>query len=109
MARPGRRPQLTQELLAPDGVVSHGSAAVLHGLPVWSTGLSRVQVTRAINGGGRRRGPVHLHGAPLPATEVVILDAFRVTSLGRTVVDLARWVPFDQAVTAGDAALRPRA
>jgi hypothetical protein len=96
----------TVPLLAPDVVVSHASAAVLHALPVWTDQLVRVQVTRELTGGGRRRGPMHLHVARLDAEDVVYVYGVAVTSLARTVLDLARSLPFDQAVTVGDAGLR---
>ena len=96
----------TVPMMSPDVVVSHASAAVLHELPVWSEAMASVQVTRALTGGGRRRGPVHLHASSLAPEEVVRLSGVSVTSMARTVVDLSRSLPFDQAVAAGDAALR---
>ena len=106
----GRHRQLveaTWPLLGGGSVVSHVSAAVLHGLPVWTQRLTHVQVTR-VDGRGKRRGNVHVHVAPLLADEVVEIDGLLVTSLGRTVVDLGRELPLAQAVAAGDAALRSR-
>lgn len=94
----------TLPLVAPDAVVSHRSAAVLHGLPTFGN-LERVQLTRA-TGSGKRRGYVHLHVAPLPPDEVDDLAGVRVTSGARTVVDLARHQSFPEAVAIGDAALR---
>ncbi len=93
----------TLELTA-DGVVSHGSAAVLHGLPDFGS-PAQVHLTRP-DGRGKRRGYVHLHVAPLDPAETVLLDGVGVTSLARTVLDLARTLPFDRAVATGDAALR---
>jgi hypothetical protein len=52
------------------------------------------------------RGGCVLHTSPLRPADVVTLDGMRVTSLARTVADLARTLPLDQAVAAGDAALR---
>jgi hypothetical protein len=86
-------------------VVSHTSAAVLHGLPTWSSAIDRVHLTRDRNGGGRRRPVVHVHGAPLRAEDLAVIDGIAVTSLIRTVLDLARTVPMEQAVAAGDRAL----
>ena len=86
-------------------MVSHASAAVLHGLPTWSTAIDRVHLTRDRSGGGRRRPVVHVHGAPLRAEDLAMLDGIAVTSLVRTVLDLARTLPMDQAVAAGDRAL----
>jgi hypothetical protein len=93
-------------MIAPDAVVSHLSAAVLHGLPVWTDALAHVQITRPGVGAGKRRGYLHLHIAALDPAEVTQLGGIAVTSLARTVADLGRTVPFEQAVTAGDAALR---
>ncbi len=87
------------------GVVSHRSAAVLHGLPLPADSTSLVDVTRPDATSGRRRGHVHRYAAPLLAEEVVTLDGVAVTDLARTVVDLGRTLPFPDAVAAADAAL----
>lgn len=87
-------------------VVSHGSAAVLHGLPVWATAIEKVHVTCHRSGQGKRRSVVHVHGAALPPEDLAVVDGIVVTSLARTVLDLARTLPMEQAVAAGDAALR---
>jgi hypothetical protein len=89
----------------PEAVVSHSSAAVLHGLPVWREQLDRVQLTRDRQGGGRTRRWVRMHGAALPDSDVVQVAGFRATSLARTVVDLGCCLPLAQAVAAGDVAV----
>jgi predicted transcriptional regulator of viral defense system len=86
-------------------VISHGSAAVLHGLPTWSSAIDRVHVTRNRNSGGNRRAVVQVHAAPLIAGDLTAIDGIPVTSLARTVLDLCRTVPIEQAVAAGDRAL----
>jgi hypothetical protein len=86
-------------------VVSHASAAVLHSLPTWTTALQRVHVTRDRSGGGRRRSVVHVNGAPLRPGDITLVEGMPATSLARTVLDLARSLPMDQGVAAGDAAL----
>jgi hypothetical protein len=91
--------------LDPQAVVSHGSAAVLHGLPTWTEATARVHVTRNRHGGARRRALVEVHGAPLDAADLTLIDGLTVTSLNRTVLDLARTLPWEQAVAAGDRAL----
>jgi hypothetical protein len=91
--------------LAGGAVVSHASAAVLHGLPVWAIPLDRVHVTRARRSGGRARGQVHVHTAPLATHEVDVVAGLPVTSVARTVVDLARTTPYEPAVVVADAAL----
>jgi hypothetical protein len=92
--------------LREDAVVSHVSAAVLHGLPVWSKALDRVHVTRNRSGGGKRRTLVQVHASPLGEDDVTSLGGIPITSLARTVLDLCRTLPFEQAVAAGDHALR---
>jgi hypothetical protein len=92
--------------LSPNTVVSHVSAAVLHGLRVWGVPLDRVAVTRARRRSGARQGSrVHVHCAPLEADEVVLVEGMPVTSVPRTVVDVARVVGFEQAVVVADPAL----
>jgi hypothetical protein len=96
----GSAPQLR------DGAIfSHGSAAVLHRLPVWSGAVDRVHVTRDRRGGGVKRAVVQVHGAPLNPSEIILIDNMPATSLARTVLDLARTLPMTQAVAAGDRAL----
>lgn len=92
--------------LGPGAVVSHASAAVVHGLPVWGLPLDVVQVTRARRrSGGRRGARVHVHSAPLDPDEIVVVGGIAVTSVARTLVDLARQAPFEQAVVTADGAL----
>jgi predicted transcriptional regulator of viral defense system len=81
-------------------VISHGSAAVLHGLPTWPTAIDRVHVTRNRNSGGNRRAVVQVHAAPLTEMHITTIDGVPVTSLARTVLDLCRTVPIEQAVAA---------
>ena len=95
----------TLPLLHPDSVVSHASAALLHGLPVRHGDAERVQITRLGPAHGRRRRLVALHAAPLAKDEVTLIDGIPVTSLARTVADLARTASFEWAVIAADAAL----
>lgn len=96
----------TAERLAPGAVVSHISAAVLFGLPVWNVALSRVHATRDRGNGGRCRPRTHVHAASLDADELCVVDGIMVTSPARTVVDVARTTGFEQAVVVADAALR---
>ncbi|WP_141566425.1 hypothetical protein [Pseudonocardia sp. N23] len=85
---------------------SHVSAAVLHGLPVWGIAVDRVHLTRMSPGAVRRSARLHLHGTGLGEDEVELVEAGHVTSVARTVVDIARTEPFEQAVAVADAALR---
>ena len=95
----------TVPLLHNGAVISHSSAAVLHGLPVWPSGVSQVHLTRDRLGGGKDRTHVRVHGARLADQDVTTIEGVAVTSLGRTVLDLCRTLPIEQAVAAGDRAL----
>jgi hypothetical protein len=64
-----------------------------------------VHVTRNRNSGGNRRAVVQVHAAPLTEMDITTIDGVPVTSLARTVLDLCRTVPIEQAVAAGDRAL----
>ena len=93
--------------LGPGAACSHVTAAVLHGLPVWRTSLQRVHLTRRCGrSGSRANARVHVHAAPLRPDETCVLSDMPVTSLDRTLIDLARTVPFEEAVVMADAALR---
>lgn len=88
-----------------DAVLSHQSAAVVHGLDLWNTPLSVTHLTRNRPTGGRRTRHRHVHSAVLRPEEIADVDGLPVTTVGRTVADLARTLPFEQAVVAGDHAL----
>lgn len=89
-----------------EGVVfSHTSAAALWRLPRIGPWPTQVHAVDAVAKGGRssRRLLRHVVGVPTVCDEI---DGVTVTSLARTVVDLARTEPFPTAVAAADAALR---
>src|SRR5882757_5817498 len=96
------------ELLTATSTLCHASAAVLHGLPIWRMPLNRVHVVRAQGSGGRCHRQVHLWTAALTPSEIVLVDGLPVTSVARTLVDLARSVSFESALAAADAALARR-
>jgi hypothetical protein len=92
--------------LGPDSVLSHQSAVLLHGLPVWGAPLGNVQVTRVAASSTRVRAGVKSHRRSLTDDEVTTVGAFRVTTASRSLVDLACEVGFESAVCSMDAALR---
>lgn len=85
-------------------VLSHVSAGVLHELPLPAGALRKVHVTRG-DSHGRESRHTHVHGARLSESDVLELQGWRVTSLARTVVDIARWLGYPDAVAVVDAAL----
>jgi predicted transcriptional regulator of viral defense system len=87
-------------------VVSHISAAVLWGLPTWGVDLSRVHLTRPGRSGCATTAEVIPHRAMLTDDEIAVIDGIAVTSLARTVLDVARYHGFERGVVVADAALR---
>ena len=86
-------------------VVSHTSAAVLLGIPLWSTHLGIVHVTRPRPASGGRSGSLLCHTAAISDEEVMTHGDLEITTPARTIADLARTLPFEQAVVAADGAL----
>jgi predicted transcriptional regulator of viral defense system len=95
--------------LAPGVVASHHSAALVHSLDLLGRRpAGTVAVTRVPGGPGSRTGRpgVLLHLAALPAGHVVARYGIPVTSVARTVSDLARTCSFRDGVAVADSALR---
>ncbi|SMG55890.1 Transcriptional regulator, AbiEi antitoxin, Type IV TA system [Rhodococcus rhodochrous J3] len=90
--------------LGPEEALSHTSAAALHGLELWDVPLDLVHISRPATRRGRVTSQIHVH--PTELGDVAVVDGVSVTSVARTVVDLARTLPKEQAVIAGDSALR---
>ena len=84
---------------------SHYSAAALWRLPLVGAWPGRVHVNVPVADGGRSSATVFRHTVGVP-DELESIGGLFVTSLGRTVVDLARVASFGQAVVFADAALR---
>ena len=96
----------TMPSVGADLVISHVSAACLFGIDMWQPNLRAVQLTRPGAATGHRRRSLHTFRAAVEEDEIVQLRGYRVTSPARTVVDLARILPFEAGVVAADAALR---
>lgn len=86
-------------------VFSHTSAAALWRLPRIGPWPARIHAVGAVAKGGRSSGRLVRHVVGVP-TDCEQIDGVTVTTLARTVVDLARTEPFPTAVAAADAALR---
>lgn len=89
-------------------VASHQSAAMLHGIDLLrAPGDDAVWLTRPPGQNhGRQLEGIHMYCAQLPDTHVRTLYGVQVTTATRTVVDLARSMPFMDSVVAADGALR---
>jgi hypothetical protein len=92
----------------PGAVVSHHTAAELHGLDLLSTS-PEVAITRPPGQGSRSGKPgVRVHMARLPASHVGSRVAIPLTTVARTVVDLARSQDLRYGVVVADSALHKR-
>jgi very-short-patch-repair endonuclease/predicted transcriptional regulator of viral defense system len=92
-------------------VASHRDAAVIHGLDLLERppeGVISVIRSRRFGSDADRAGRpgVRIHAVPLPRAHVILQNQIPVTSVPRTVVDVARTTPFRDGVVITDSALR---
>ncbi|MFT4294072.1 MAG: hypothetical protein QM582_01515 [Micropruina sp.] len=85
---------------------SHRSAALIHGLPAVIRSGELVEVTRTFGGHGNTSRHLRARAGILVPGEGTWVDGLPATTLARTVLDLARTLPFTEAVMIADAALR---
>jgi very-short-patch-repair endonuclease len=92
----------------PDSVASHHSAALIHGLDLFPAAPDVVTLTRPPTRrcNRPRSDGVAFHSADLPDQHVTTALGAKVTTVPRTVVDLARVSTFMSAVVTADSALR---
>jgi hypothetical protein len=92
-------------MLPNSAVVSHHSALVMHGVPVWLADLAEVQLTRMSGRSGLKAGVRH-HRGELSHPDVTGVDGLTVTSIARALVETAGRTSFEAAVVSADAVLR---
>jgi len=93
-----------EQLTAPH-CISHESAALVWGLPLWQApGL--VHVRTSTHAGSARPRSVRRHDETTPAELMTQVNGLPVTSLALTAVDCARTMPALDALVVLDAALR---
>jgi Transcriptional regulator, AbiEi antitoxin len=85
-------------------VVSHQSALVLHGLPVWGLSLDRVHVTKP-TGRWRSSAELVVHRARIEPNDVVGAGELRVMSAARAAVEAACGSSYHAAVVLFDTVL----
>jgi len=95
------------ELLAAgrSAMASHETAAVIHDLDLLSKPDRVLTLTRSPGHNRAGRPGVLVHSADLPARHVTVIYGMPVTTVARTVVDLARTLEFRAGVATADSAL----
>ena len=88
----------------PGCVLSHQTAALVHEIDLVGCELTHVSMYSKSGRAGVRNG-VHRHLTSLPEDHVTRRFGLPVTTVARTVVDLARTATFSEAVVAADSAL----
>jgi len=92
----------------PDAIVSHRAAATLHGLQLLRRARSdAIEVVRppATRGSRTARPGTQLHVAAVPPGQRTVVNSIPVTTVARTVVDLARTTSVREGVVVADSAL----
>ena len=95
-------------LAGPRAVVSHQDAALAHGIALLDRpppGVCAITRPPAVARGRRLRAGITSHTARLPSRHVTLVERVPVTSVERTVADLARALPFAAGVVTADSAL----
>jgi very-short-patch-repair endonuclease len=85
-------------------VVNHRSAAIVHDIAILGGQEGEVTITRRRGRRGHRHG-VHVYSTPLPSAHVTRKFGVPVTTVARTVIDIARTETFAAGVVAADSAL----
>lgn len=86
-------------------VVSHASAAALHGLALWGVDLSRVHVTRLDEGVGRAEAGVEHHVGFIDEKDVHLVGGIRAVAPDRAAVETALTADFASGVALVDSVL----
>lgn len=90
--------------LSPDGVVSHLTAARIHGLylPAWCGDSEQLHLSRPAGVSEPRRKRVHGHRMNLPGPDIDQVRGVPVTTIQRTLLDLSPLLAVDDLVVIGD-------
>ena len=94
--------RITVDASRTDVVVSHTSAAILLGAPLWGTSLDDVHLTRTDGCAGRREAHVQQHRGVLAEHEIAEVSGIKVTTATRTALDLTTVLDLERSVPAID-------
>jgi predicted transcriptional regulator of viral defense system len=105
------RTAAVQASVGRDAVASHHSAAVIHGLDLYPSAPDLVTLTRPPERRSNRLRSegIIFHTAQLPVNQATTRYGVAITTVPRTVIDLARLSTFMSAVVTADSALRSEA
>jgi hypothetical protein len=98
------------QILRPHLVCSHSTAAALHRIELLANRaeLDLLEFSTSLRGSACRRGDVRVHILQLSTADRTVREGLQVTTAARTVGDLLRAGPRDEAVVAADSALSRR-
>jgi hypothetical protein len=88
-----------------DAVLSHQSATLLHGLPIWGLDYEQVHVTRS-TGRARSERSVQVHRSALGPEDVCEVRGLRLTTVARAFAETTCTSSYEVGVSLADAALR---
>lgn len=90
-----------------DMTFTHGAAAIIWGLPWFGALPDKIDILLGPARSGHYSSAVRRR-TPRGCSDTEVIDGLRVTSLVRTVADIAADPSFPRAICVGDAALNPR-
>ncbi|WP_432479707.1 hypothetical protein [Nocardioides sp. GXQ0305] len=93
----------------PSSVVTHLSAAVEHGAPVWGVSLEEVHLTRTDGVPGRREAGVVHHRGVLTEADVEEIDGIRVARPSRCAIEVCSITEVESALVTVNGLLHSRA
>jgi very-short-patch-repair endonuclease len=86
----------------PTSVLTHTSAIVEYGAPVWNVSLDEVHLTRTDGCPGRREAGVVHHCGKLGESEVTLANGLRVSDAARAVVELSTMADVESCLVSGN-------
>ncbi len=86
--------------------ISHWSALVMHGIPVWAVDLGTVHLTRVAGRSSRTVDGLCQHVGKIHADDLIEVGGLLVTAPTRALVETACTAEFESIVVSADAALR---
>lgn len=98
------RTRAVVERMGGAAVVSHQSAAVVHGLPSWGLDLTKVHVTKP-SGRQRSEAIAEVHRSRFEPGEITLVDGLQVVTAARAITETACVSSYEVGVVLGDAAL----